>query len=204
MTSLYGTGYNVGNYGSYSGYGTSTGTDYSSLLNGSTSGLSSLYSSLLGTGSSTGLDGFSSLYGLNSGGTSAYTSSAYGNSGQDLGQMMQQLLSVFQSLMGGSGLGSTQTSSLNGGQFQGPPPPPPSAMLAKADTNGDGSISADEFNTFEPTGPNGQVMPTSSDDMKDNFFKKLDTDGDGTISSAELQAAPPPPPPRFAAQTQSV
>lgn len=86
-----------------------------------------------------------------------------------------------------------------GGPFGGPGglgrPPRPQDLLAKADTNQDGAISRDEFNAFQPTGPDGQTLPTPSDDQKSNLFARLDQNGDSSISQEELQNAPPPPPP---------
>lgn len=178
--------YNLGNYGT-------TGLNYSSLLGNTSSlssstastGLSSLYSSLgsLGLSNTGGLDGFSSLFntsGLTGTGTATQA---------DLGQMMQQMLGMFQALSSNLGLsGSTQGNGPQG------PPPPPEVMMEQADTDTNGALSQDEFNAFQPTTPDGQALPSISDQQKKTMFTKLDKDGDGSVTLQELQAGRPPHP----------
>lgn len=55
--------------------------------------------------------------------------------------------------------------------------PPPSPLLATLDTDGDGTLSAEEIRASAET------------------LKKLDADGDGTISAEELRPPRPPAPP---------
>lgn len=59
-------------------------------------------------------------------------------------------------------------------------------QLADLDTDGDGSISQSEFQSFL-TGQTA-TQTTAADQRATDLFKKIDTDGDGKISSTELSA----------------
>lgn len=68
------------------------------------------------------------------------------------------------------------TQAFAGMQASGLPPPPPGGgkdPMAQLDTDGDGSISADEFGL---DGASTEVQ---------NLFKAIDTDGDGALSASE-------------------
>ena len=56
----------------------------------------------------------------------------------------------------------------------------PEETFKKLDTNGDGSVSLDEFKA----GPMGKKDPTKAEEM----FKKRDTNGDGKLSMEEFSA----------------
>jgi len=64
-------------------------------------------------------------------------------------------------------------------------------MFSKADANGDGGISLDEFKNVK--GPDGQAIDASK---AENLFKKIDADGNGKITEAEnnqfLESMPKP------------
>jgi hypothetical protein len=60
------------------------------------------------------------------------------------------------------------------------------ALFTQADANGDGTLSLEEFKTFESS---------MHDKMTERHFKNLDTNGDGVVSLEELQADRPPGPP---------
>lgn len=66
-------------------------------------------------------------------------------------------------------------------------PPSLSDMFAKADTDGSGGLSFDEFKAAAPPGLSGGSA--ASDDKLKALFSSLDTDGDGTISQDEMKAA---------------
>jgi hypothetical protein len=75
---------------------------------------------------------------------------------------------------------------------QSPTPPSPAEMEAEraalfnqADADGNGTLSLDEFKTFESL---------VHDKMTERHFKQLDTNGDGAVSLEELQADRPPGP----------
>ncbi len=72
----------------------------------------------------------------------------------------------------------------------GPPPPPPGAgksaadMMSEMDTDGDGSVSADELKAFgEAHGPKSG----KGAQMAEEAFTSADADGDGKLSSAEFE-----------------
>lgn len=70
--------------------------------------------------------------------------------------------------------------------------------VSTLDTDGDGVVSAVEFNAAKPE--------DVSDDMSAQLFSVLDADGDGSITESEFSAArngPPPPPPTDAADTST-
>ncbi|WP_129778928.1 EF-hand domain-containing protein [Peristeroidobacter soli] len=72
----------------------------------------------------------------------------------------------------------------------GPPPPPPSGedssdMFSSIDTDGDGSISKTELETFLSSRADDSGKGPSADDI----LARDDTDGDGAISSAEFEDA---------------
>jgi hypothetical protein len=59
------------------------------------------------------------------------------------------------------------------------------ALFTQADADGNGTLSLDEFKTFESL---------VHDQMAERHFNKLDTNGDGVVSLEELQADRPPGP----------
>lgn len=68
--------------------------------------------------------------------------------------------------------------------------PDPAEFFKKADTDGSGGISKDEFKTMLENGP--QKAPGTSDAQApdiDKMFAETDSDGDGQISSTENEAA---------------
>jgi hypothetical protein len=73
-----------------------------------------------------------------------------------------------------------------------PPPPPPGGrpnpeeIFKKLDTNGDGSISLEEFKA----GPRAQKDPAKAEEA----FKKMDTNGDGKVTLEEFKAGHHGPP----------
>ena len=67
-------------------------------------------------------------------------------------------------------------------------------LFSSIDTNGDGSISADELSTF-------LASATGDSTGADEFLASLDTDGDGSISASEFEAGAPPPPPGSSSTT---
>ena len=60
------------------------------------------------------------------------------------------------------------------------------ALFAQADADGNGTLSLDEFRTFESL---------LRDKMTERHFQHLDTNGDGGVSLDELQADRPGPGP---------
>ncbi len=60
------------------------------------------------------------------------------------------------------------------------------ALFAQADADGSGTLSLEEFKTFESL---------VRDKMTEHHFKHLDTNGDGVVSLDELQADRPGPGP---------
>ena len=81
-------------------------------------------------------------------------------------------------------------------------------LFGKIDTNGDGSISKSELETFASTveTQSGSTASGSDTSAVDQLFAAIDTNGDGSISESELEtfasqaesamSAPPPPPTR--------
>jgi len=74
---------------------------------------------------------------------------------------------------------------------QGPPNPAEmeaerAALFAQADADGSGTLSLDEFKTFESL---------VHDKMAEHHFAHVDANGDGVVSLEELQADRPGPPP---------
>ena len=65
--------------------------------------------------------------------------------------------------------------------------PKPEAVFKKLDSNGDSSLSLDEFKA----GPRGQKDPTKAEEI----FKKIDSDSNGSVSLEEFKAHRPPHPP---------
>jgi Ca2+-binding EF-hand superfamily protein len=65
---------------------------------------------------------------------------------------------------------------------------PVADLFSKIDTNGDGSLSSDEFSSFV------QSLGGSSDDAS-QLYSALDSNGDGSVSEEELATILPPPPP---------
>ena len=70
---------------------------------------------------------------------------------------------------------------------QGPPSPAEmeaerAALFAQADADGSGTLSVDEFKTFESL---------VRDKMREHHFAHIDTNGDGAVSLQELQADRP-------------
>jgi hypothetical protein len=60
------------------------------------------------------------------------------------------------------------------------------ALFSQADADGNGTLSLEEFKTFESL---------VHDKMVERHFNQLDTNGDGGVSLEELQADRPPGPP---------
>src|SRR5688572_4576666 len=58
--------------------------------------------------------------------------------------------------------------------------PNPEEMFKRLDSNGDGSISADEFKAS----PRGQKNPERADEA----FKRMDKDADGKVTTEEFKA----------------
>lgn len=63
-------------------------------------------------------------------------------------------------------------------------------MFSKADADGNGDLSVDEFKEM---GKNGPVQGGKPDVAE--LFKKADTDGDGKLTTSELDSLGPPPKP---------
>jgi hypothetical protein len=59
------------------------------------------------------------------------------------------------------------------------------ALFAKADADGNGTLSLEEFKNFETL---------FREQMAERHFAHVDANGDGVVSLQELQAAPPGPP----------
>ncbi|WP_055037025.1 EF-hand domain-containing protein [Blastochloris viridis] len=68
---------------------------------------------------------------------------------------------------------------------------PISKLFSSIDSDGDGSLSADEFSTFV------QSLGGSAEDASE-LYSSIDSDGDGAVSEEELASALPPPPPPLA------
>lgn len=64
-------------------------------------------------------------------------------------------------------------------------------MFSKADSDGSGALSLDEFMAV------GQNLPSGKNDSSaiKSKFSELDTDGSGDVSQAEMEAGKPPMPP---------
>lgn len=62
--------------------------------------------------------------------------------------------------------------------------PNPEEVFKKLDTNGDGSVSLDEFKA----GPRAQKDPSKAEEI----FKKIDANSDGKLSLEEFKAHRPP------------
>jgi Ca2+-binding EF-hand superfamily protein len=79
-------------------------------------------------------------------------------------------------------------------------------LFAKADANGDGTVSQDEFTQFMSANPKaakmfsrllsatgadstGAASGTATTSSVDDIFKQIDTNGDGSVSKDELAAA---------------
>ncbi len=71
-------------------------------------------------------------------------------------------------------------------------------MFADADSDGDGSLTVDEFKSIGQNMPAGRSKPAGAPSAED-MFAKLDTNGDGKLSSAEAE----PPRPQFAPESMS-
>jgi Ca2+-binding EF-hand superfamily protein len=67
-----------------------------------------------------------------------------------------------------------------------PPPPKPADVFAKFDTNGDGSLSLEEFSKIPPL-KDATLTPADA-------FAKADANGDGSLTLAEFTALLPKPP----------
>ncbi len=91
--------------------------------------------------------------------------------------------------------------------------PDPSKIFEKMDSNGDGSVSQDEFKTaFEQFKTESKAALLSAQEQSgmaslDELFENADTDDDGSISEDEFKAAapkgpPPGPPPGANAESQ--
>jgi hypothetical protein len=79
------------------------------------------------------------------------------------------------------------------------PPPDPKEVFSRNDSDGDGTLNADELQTLldEVAAKMGGDGPTAAD-----LLKKLDGDGDGSVSGAEFEAGRPQgPPPDMASYT---
>lgn len=93
-------------------------------------------------------------------------------------------------------------------------------LLAKLDSNGDGSLNSDELaegmRDILPPPSTMEFAQSRGQEEEGERFSKLDTDGDGSLSQAEFEAGrpssrmegpggmPPPPPPDEAASSGAV
>ena len=91
-----------------------------------------------------------------------------------------------------TGTSSTTTSNARSQQFQ-------KELLAKLDTNTDGSVNQDELKSaLSQKSDDGLLVSLSKD------FSSLDSDNSGSLSSEEMAAmAPPPPPDKSTDQAQN-
>lgn len=60
--------------------------------------------------------------------------------------------------------------------------------FAKADSDGDGGLSLDEFKAMGKNMPGGKNV-SATDDKVSEMFKKIDGDQDGKVTQSELEAA---------------
>ena len=91
-----------------------------------------------------------------------------------------------------TGTSSTTTSNARSQQFQ-------KELLAKLDTNTDGSVNQDELKSaLSQKSDDGLLVSLSKN------FSNLDSDNSGSLSSEEMAAmAPPPPPDKSTDQAQN-
>lgn len=86
-------------------------------------------------------------------------------------------------------------------QMQGQAPPSPDEVFAKADSDGSGSLSLDEFKAMgkahgghhhhhssDSTSANAEGTASGDDDKLAQLFSKVDADGNGQVSQDELKA----------------
>lgn len=88
-----------------------------------------------------------------------------------------------------------QVGSMCGSWGAGPSQAMRDRMFRKADTDGDGALSLDEFKVLssnKPKGPNplssATTDSTTESESVEDIFASLDTDGDGTLSQTELDS----------------
>lgn len=62
------------------------------------------------------------------------------------------------------------------------------SLFKKADSDGDGSLSLDEFSAAGPAKDAGSANAAAKADKAAKLFKALDTDGDGQVSQSEMEA----------------
>jgi Ca2+-binding EF-hand superfamily protein len=109
---------------------------------------------------------------LRSGLTTQSQSAKSGSSGSAL-----SLLSLLQNAAGSGTTGSSESSATAA-----------NASFAKIDTNGDGSLSKDEFNTALSSLLNYGTTEAGSYSATETLFAKIDTNGDGSLGTNELNA----------------
>jgi calmodulin len=82
---------------------------------------------------------------------------------------------------------SMQIGSIGGGMAMGPSQAMRDRMFKKVDSNGDGSVSLDEFKALA-SNKRGGPDPLSSTDGEsvEDLFSSFDADGDGSLSQSEL------------------
>jgi len=110
-------------------------------------------------------------------GSTASLLSMSGESGSALIELLSQLL---EEVSASSGAAAGQ-------------PPSAAEMFAQTDTDGNGSLSLDEFKAGAPEGADTADSASGASSL-DDLFAEMDQDGDGEVTSDEFAAAAPPPP----------
>jgi hypothetical protein len=81
------------------------------------------------------------------------------------------------------GLAATPVLACDGPGRGGPPPEVRAQALSEADSDGNGALSATEFEAFKAALDRARAG---------HMFARLDADGDGQVTVTELEAGPPP------------
>jgi Ca2+-binding EF-hand superfamily protein len=95
--------------------------------------------------------------------------------GDKMSSQMQSMMLKMQEMMSGGGAG---------GPFS-QRGPDPDALFGKADADGNGGISRNEFDAVGKNNPLSQLLGSHDSEAA---FGKIDTDGDGTLSKDEFKA----------------